>query len=336
MTHGGAPAGWLEFSANLNPTGVPAAVAAAVSAAAYETYADLDPRAAELHLATDAGVAADSVLLTAGATEAIRLVASALVPRGDAVIIGPTYSEYVRAARQAGIHVVGVQAEPPAFDPPLEAALAHLVGATDLVFVCDPNNPTGRALGPQRLRLLLAAMPHRVTLVLDQSFGPFASETLGAADGIASGNVVLVRSLTKSLAVPGLRVGYVIAAPRIIETLRAHQDPWAVAAHAIAAATVASWTLPAQTRDRVVAWRDRLIGGLVALGLRPLPSEANFVLVHVGPVAAVLVEALAARRIAVRSCASFGLPEHLRIAVRPPAEQDLLLGALAAIAGDAG
>jgi histidinol-phosphate/aromatic aminotransferase/cobyric acid decarboxylase-like protein len=334
MIHGGAPAGWLEFSANLNPTGVPAAVAAAIASATYDGYTSLDPTAAEAHLAMDAGVPADAVLLTAGATEAIRLVASAFAARGRAVIVGPTYTEYARLAEQVGAEIVAARAEPPTFDPPIGRALGSVPAGGGVVFVCDPNNPTGRALGQEGLRQLLAAVPSDLTLVLDQSFAPFAPPTLSASECIAGGNVLLVRSLTKMLAVPGLRLGYVIAQPRSIAALRALQDPWSVAAHAIAAAMAASWALPAGMRAAVVSWRERLVAALAEQGLNALPSEANFVLVHVGSATAALVAALADRRIALRSCASFGLPEYVRIAVRPPAEQDALLTALAAIRGD--
>jgi histidinol-phosphate aminotransferase len=331
MTHGGAPPGWLEFSANLNPAGTPAAVAAAIAAATYDSYASLDPGEAAAHLAIDAGVPAESVLVTAGATEAIRLVASAFVAGGRAVIVGPTYADYARFARQAGGEVLEARAEPPTFVPPIDRAIGDLRGGRNVLFVCDPNNPTGRALGVERFRHLLATMPRDATLVLDQSFAPFAATTPSATECLAAGTVVLVRSLTKVLAVPGLRLGYVIARPETVAMLRARQDPWAVAAHALVAATVASWTLPVDVRATVARWRERFAIALADQGLCPLPSETNFLLVHVGGDAHALVAALAERRIAVRSCASFGLPDHIRVAVRPPAEQDLLLDALAAI-----
>lgn len=332
MIHGGAPSGWIEFSANPNPAGTPAAVAAAVAAASYGRYADLDRAAAEAHLGTDAGVPADSVLLTAGATEAIRVAASALVGRDQAVIVGPTYSEYARMAERAGATVAAEDARPPSFDPPIDRALLRLSGSPGALFVCDPNNPTGRALGPAALRQLIGSLPPDRTLVLDQSFGPFAPPSLEAGECLAAGEVVLIRSLTKVLATPGLRLGYVIARPATIATLRAAQDPWSVGAHAIAAAAVASWTLPAEVRALVVTWRERLAAALPACRLGPVPSESSFLLAHAGPAAAALVAALAERRIAVRSCASFGLPAYLRLAVRPPAEQDVLLRALLTIA----
>lgn len=328
MSHGGAPSGWLEFSANLNPTGTPAAVVAAIAGAAYGHYADLDPVPAEAHLGADASVSTQCVLLTAGATEAIRLVAAAMVGRGEAVIVGPTYSEYARAVRAGGGRTIAVDAMPPAFDPPTERALDRLGRNSAVVFLCDPNNPTGRAVSASELRRLLSTLPPSSVVVLDQSFAPFASARVSASECLAAGNVVLVRSLTKLLAAPGVRLGYVIAPPHMIAALRAVQDPWSVGAHGIAAAAVVSWTMPADVRERIAAWRERLAHALTARGLWPLPSETNFLLVHVGPNAAELVAALAKEHIAVRSCASFGLPKYVRIAVRPPDEQDVLLKVL--------
>jgi histidinol-phosphate/aromatic aminotransferase/cobyric acid decarboxylase-like protein len=233
-----------------------------------------------------------------------------------------------------GARVDALDAGAPAFEPRVDRVVGALGSGPAVLFICDPNNPTGRALGSERLRQLLASIPRDVTLVLDQSFAPFASESLSAPECIAAGSVVLVRSLTKLLGVPGVRLGYVIAQPAIVAALRALQDPWSVAAQAIAAATVTSWTLPADIRATVVSWRERLTTALADQGLRVLPSETNFLLVHAGSVTAALVAALAERRIAIRSCSSFGLSEHFRIAVRPPAEQDALLGALRAIGGE--
>ncbi len=331
MIHGGAPAGWLELSASLNPLGTPPEVAAAVAGASYGRYADLDARAAEDHLARDAGVAADRVLLTAGATEAIRLVAEAFARARRTVVLGPTYSEYARVAAAVGSRVQEVRASPPSFDPRVDDAIEHARRDGMLVFLCDPNNPTGRALDAPALRALASAPAAGSLLVLDASFAPFAAPTLDARELTRGGRVVLVRSLTKVLATPGIRAGYVVAAPDVVAALRQVRDPWTVGAHAVAAARAARWTLAEADRAVVAAWRTRLSDGLAAAGLEPVPSAANFVLAHAGPRAAPLVAALARSRVAVRGCASFGLPEHVRVAVRPPAEQDVLFEALASV-----
>lgn len=300
-----------------------------MAAAGFGAYADLDVERAERHLAADAGMPRTALMVTAGATEALRLATQVLLHEGDrAVVLGPTYGEYGRVAALRGARVEEVRAALPALRPPLGELFERLDGAS-AVFVCDPNNPTGAALGAERLRALVHAARERgCALVLDQSFAPF-SGSFGAPP--LDGEVVVVRSLTKVLAAPGLRLGYVLACPAMIARLRALRDPWSVSAHALRAAEVASWSLPPATVRLVRAWRARLACGLAARGLAPLPSPANFVLAHAGRGAEAIVRGLARRRIAVRRCASFGLPEHVRVAVRPPEEQDALFAALDAL-----
>ena len=332
VRHGGAPAGWLDFSANPNPLGTPAPVREAIAAARYDRYADLDPREAEAHLAADAGVAPDAVLLTAGATEALRLISTvALGPGVQGVITGPTYGEYARAALLAGAVVREIGAGAPSFDPPVEALAGALGTSAPVVAVaCDPNNPTGRAIGRSGYRRLLEALgaaSERALLVLDQSFAPFTGDPAPVAALLATGRVLLVRSLTKTLAIPGVRVGYVLGPPELLARLRAVRDPWQVGAHAIAAATAAHWDLPPSDLATIRAWREALTAGLAARGLVPVPSAAPFVFADAGAGARGIMDILARERISVRDATSFGPPGHLRFAVRPPAEQARLLAA---------
>src|SRR5438445_397468 len=173
--HGGAPRGWLELSASPNPCGTPQAVRDAVAGAGYGAYADLDPREAERHLAADAGVEEGCVLLTAGATEALRLIVAGAA--GGTLVLGPTYGEYARLVALRGGATAEIRAEAPAFVPPVERFAAALSSRSwALAFVCDPNNPTGRRLAPEEMRAILAALPPRTRLVIDQSFAPFAGE----------------------------------------------------------------------------------------------------------------------------------------------------------------
>ncbi len=340
--HGGAPRGWLDFSANLNPTGVPREVAAAVATAAYETYGDLDASAAEARLAAEAGLDRLHIMLTAGAGEALRLCADAfLAPGSAALIAGPTYGEYARltALRSAAVREIRTSERdlrPPT--GPLLGALRSIQGSTEpgAVFVCDPNNPTGARLGHADLDAIVGALPPRWVFVLDQSFAPFAGPSPAARGLLRSGQVVLVRSLTKILAAPGVRVGYALGSPDLIGAMRRCREPWPLGSHAIAAATVASWELRAEVVRTIAAWRVRLAASLEALGMEVLPSEANFLLVRVGPAAERVVAGLAQIRVAVRFCASFSLPEHVRIAVRPPDEQDRLIDALERLRAEVG
>ena len=332
VVHGGAPDGWLDFSANPNPLGVPAAVARVVGAVRYDRYADLDPVHAVHHLAEDAGVDPSALLLTSGATEGLRLIATTFLdPDVPAVLIGPTYGEYARVARLAGAPVIERRAAPPRFDPLIGVAGEVLADDRPAVVVIgDPNNPTARPIGADGHAHLLAALARRgpALLVIDQSFRPFSRSPSPDAALLATGRAILVRSLTKRLGMPGVRLGYVLSAPAIVDRLREAQDPWAVGAHAIAAAGSARWELEPGEQETLAAWRTDLVAGLQARGFAAVPSDANFVLVSVGAEAAALVAHLAGRRIAVRDAASFGLSGCIRLAVRSPRDQSLLFRAI--------
>jgi histidinol-phosphate/aromatic aminotransferase/cobyric acid decarboxylase-like protein len=269
-------------------------------------------------------------MLTNGATEALRLVMTALVGPGGAVMIaGPTYGEYARLAALRGATVEEVRAEPPAFLPraALLARRIHAVCPT-LVVVCEPNNPTGRSIGRAALGRLAGELPAGAHLVVDASFLPFAEDDPRAP---VVPRAIVIRSLTKILAIPGIPTGYVVAEPRVLDRLRAVRDPWPVGAHACAAAAAASWTLDPTARRQIARWRASTAALLRRARIEPVPSRATFVLGRAGARAERLVEALARRRIAARWCASFGLPEHIRFAVRPPEDQERLEAALRGI-----
>jgi histidinol-phosphate/aromatic aminotransferase/cobyric acid decarboxylase-like protein len=206
--------------------------------------------------------------------------------------------------------------------------LARALMAEDSIgFVCDPNNPTGRAAEwPQLVDAICGSRSEQLRLIVDQSFAPFAGSDL-PPEILDSGRALVVRSLTKRLGTPGIRVGYVIGPPRLLAEMRALRDPWSVGAHALAAARATSWRLPQNELEVLTRWRRELSEALARRGLSPVPSSANFVMAHAGPVASALLAAAARSRIAVRSCSSFGLPAYVRLAVRPPREQRRLLGA---------
>lgn len=327
VPHGGAPAGWLDLSANLNPLGPPAEVEAAVAAAGYATYADLDPAPAIDRLARDSEVDADRIVVTAGATEGLRLVVSRLLGQGDRMlIVGPTYGEYRRLGHLVGATIREVRAEPPRFDPPIDAIVAELGSfRPNLVVVCDPNNPTGRGVGEDGWRRLLDAAGEALVLV-DESFAPFRAS--GTALPLDDARIVVVRSLTKVLGIPGVRAGFIVAQPSLAADLLHLADPWSVGSHALAAATAGGWGLDHGARRTIADWRADLVTALEALDSTAVPSHSNFVLATVTGSTDSFIGALAADRISVRACASFGLAGVVRIAVPTPAGLARLVAAL--------
>ncbi|MGH2380771.1 MAG: pyridoxal phosphate-dependent aminotransferase [Candidatus Limnocylindria bacterium] len=325
--HGGAPAGWLDLSANLNPLGPPLAVVAAIATANYGNYASLDPSPAEERLACDSGVEPTRVVVTAGATEALRLVTSLFLPRrGRLLVVGPTYGEYHRLGLIMGAAIREVRADPPLFDPPIDAAIRMMDDfRPHLVLMCDPNNPTGRSIEPVDWRRLIDAVGSG-RLVVDESFAPFRGQGAGAP--LDDDRLVAVRSLTKLHAIPGVRVGFVVAASQVATSLRSVIDPWSVGSHALVAAAAGGWGLDDGARRTIAAWRTDLARTLQACELTALQSDANFVLVAVRSGADAFVAALAIDRVAVRNCISFGINDYVRIAVPEPGNLQRLATAL--------
>lgn len=325
--HGGAPAGFLDLSVNLNPLGTPPAVAAALAEVRYGSYADLDPTAATARLAADSGVDRARIVLTAGATEGLRLAVGRLLPRGGRMLVlGPTYGEYRRLGSLRSATVAEVRAAAPSFSVPVADAI-QAIRATQphLIVMCDPNNPTGQSVTGAGAAALLDAVGG-AHVIVDESFAPFRSDdTMFPLD---DDRLVLVRSLTKIHAVPGVRAGFVVASPALADDLLRLRDPWSVGSHALALAKAGGWALPSPARAAIAAWRKRLMDGLIRQRLEPLASTANFVMVRTTADAESFIAGLAAGSIAVRACNDFGLAAMVRIAVPDPAGLARLLAAL--------
>ncbi|WP_103351986.1 Rv2231c family pyridoxal phosphate-dependent protein CobC [Amycolatopsis sp. CA-128772] len=296
-------------------------VSAVDSLAAYPSSVDAVRAVAARH-----GRPVEEVLVTAGAAEAFTLLASALRPR-RAVVVHPQFTEPEAALRAAGHAVERVilsEVDGFVLDPALVPSDA------DLVFVGNPTNPTSVLHPASVVRSL--ARPGRL-LVVDEAF---LDAVPGEAESLAAGHpgVVVLRSLTKTWGLAGLRAGYVLAPADIVERLRAVQVPWSVSTLA-GVATVACCrpsALEEAEKLAVLAEADReyLVSGLAAAGVDVLGDPRGpFVLVRV-PDGAVVRERLREVGYAVRRGDTFpGLgPDHLRLAVRDRSTTDAFLAAL--------
>lgn len=330
--------GFLDFSANINPLGPPGVVLAAASEALrgeVERYPDLHYSALRAALAGYLKVPLETVLPTNGGAEALFLAArvAAEGPVGrKAIILEPTFSEYATAARAAGFEVVRLVARRPETGfrldlATLDDALAlHDVG---LVFLCNPNNPTGDAVSRDDvLRVAERVRKAGATLVVDEAFTDFAPR-LSVALKVDEA-LFVARSFTKFFAMPGLRLGCLVT--RDPGCARAFQPSWSVNAVAAAAGAAAAKEegFAAATLADVTSRRRNLFSALEALpGITPYPSQANFLLVH-GPKG--LPERLARRGVLVRGCEPFrGLRRgFFRVAVRREADNERLVETLRA------
>ena len=336
--HGDADAesGVTDFAVNVQP-GPPEFLRAALTArigdlAAYPTAADTDRATAAI--AARHGRSADEVLLLDGAAEGFELLAR-LAPRHIA-LIEPSFTEPERVLRATGARLSRVM-----LDDPWTLTSARVPDDADLVIVGNPTNPTS-VLHP-REQILALARPGRL-LVVDEAFADLTRDAVTGerepqtlADDLPEG-VVVIRSVTKTFALAGLRVGYLLAAPDVIARLTAGRRHWPLGTLALTA--LAECLGPQGDRyaaalaDRVAADRSQLLGLLDEAGVEVCAApEAPYVLIRV-PDGLGLKAALRERGFGVRSCANFtGLsPDHLRIAVRSAEESSALVAAMKQIA----
>jgi threonine-phosphate decarboxylase len=326
-----SPERFLDFSENVNPLGAPpAALEAARRALDGESGRYPDPGYPELRegLARYLGVPFETVLPTNGGAEALFLAARAAArPGGRALILEPTFSEYAAAARAAGLEPVHrLSRRPEGGFVPDSAALRDLKGVA-AVFLCNPNNPTGDALSREKvLEVARLAREAGAALILDEAFADFAPG-ISVAPEVDEG-VYVARSLTKFFAVPGLRLGCLLAADA--GRVQPLQPSWPVnaVASAAGAAAVADEEFVEASLETVARLREELFSALEGLpGLAPFRGAANFLMVR-GP--AGLPERLARRGVLVRGCEPFmGLGAgYFRVAVRGREENGRLVGAL--------
>jgi histidinol-phosphate aminotransferase len=288
-------------------------------------YPDPEARALRARAAAAYGVPIDHVLAGNGSDELIALLLRAVVDPGDRVAFPvPTYSLYETLVAAHGARVVRVPFEA---DFALPAALAE--AEARLTFLCNPNSPSGTLVPVSAV----ARLAERVAglLVVDEAYVDFAREHALGLVGRCP-NVVVLRTLSKSFSLAGLRVGLLFGPPALLAGLRVVKDSYNVSRLAQVAGEAALADLATMRANvtRVCTTRAVLTAGLERLGFRVLPSEANFVLARrPGTDLAPLARALAARGILVRHFPA--LPDALRISVGTDEETAALLDALAAL-----
>jgi histidinol-phosphate/aromatic aminotransferase/cobyric acid decarboxylase-like protein len=318
----------LDLSASLNPSGPHPNVLVAAAQANLRYYPE--PEAATLRdaIARHSNLDPSQVLVTPGATAAIHLAARALLSMGDACwIFPPTFGEYAAAAHAAGARIV-------------ERTLGELDGAgraqgrdvpAQLAILCNPNNPTGEYLERDQVEALLLQIG--APLLLDVAYDPFVVDAWDANDLVGAGlEVLVVHSMTKLHAVPGLRLGYLTGSAPLIRRVAALQPSWSVGTTAIAAGLAALEVDGVQRRAaaEIRETRSWLCARLGRARVEVREGLANFLLVNVGGTdggTPAFRRRLLRRGFAVRDCASFGMPDWVRVAVPPDAAARRLLPA---------
>lgn len=313
-----SPAEIIDFSVNVNPFGPCPGVREAIKHIDPAAYPDRSSHELTRLLAELNQVRRDEVLTGNGTAELIWLAAHAWLPGRRAAILSPTFGEYARAAQAAGAAVELLPAGPPHFRWDMDIILRRLAGLQPaLVFLCNPNNPSGVFLRDEEVREIARKIAPGI-LILDEAYRTFV--TLRPFAPPPEKNVLVLRSMTKDFGLAGLRLGYALGRPALIETLRKYQPPWSVNCLAQAAGVAALADLEYVEKSCVEIHRLSidLRSALADYGASILPSETPYCLVNVESQGSArgVFDRLLGRGIQVRDCTSFGLPAYIRLGTR--------------------
>jgi histidinol-phosphate aminotransferase len=310
------PAGLIDFSVNVNPFGPSPLALAALRDTDPSIYPDrhvLDLRDA---LVEANNLTPDHVLVGNGTAELIWLVAHACLKPGDTVlIIGPTFGEYERACHTVGAQVIYHHAAPPAFALDVDEVVSQIKTLRPrLVFLCNPNNPTGLFLSDAQVERIADACGTGL-LILDEAYRAFVNETPFGPP--SAPNVIILRSMTKDHGLAGIRLGYALAEPALVASLRAYQPPWSVNGPAQAAglASLRDLNHLTHTLSATHELATTLRANLASLGAQVVPATTHFILINVGDAISIR-QGLLHHACLVRDCTSFGLPAYIRIGTR--------------------
>jgi len=315
-----APLNWNEDLFGTPPHVLDAAAAEVERAALYPERVYSDFRDA---VATWVGVPAGCVIPAHGAQALIGAVASAFVDPGTAVVIPqPTYGLYAQMCAAGGAAITRVPADGLAFDLAAVAAAARTTGAR-LVWLCDPNNPTGLLIGRNEWADFLERLPDGCVVVVDEAYIDFSDPDVRVhreQDVLDGRPVIVIRSFSKVFGLAGLRLGYAVADPEVAALLNVIQEPFNVNRVALAAGRAAVDTpgLMLRRRAEVAEAREVLARELASAGVEVVPSQANFVLIRLGVDDEPVCERLLRKGILIRGGHSVGLPGYARVTVAPP------------------
>jgi histidinol-phosphate aminotransferase len=325
----------IKLASNENPLGASPKVLKALQAALTEINFYPDAQAYYLReaLGRRLGFPSDHIAIGNGADGLIREVCVAYLEDGDEVIVSqssfPVYDEGTQVMR-------GRLVKTPLKDDGLDlAAMATAVTPrTRIIFVCNPNNPTGTMVTAAEVDAFVKAVPESVIVVLDEAYREFveSDQYPDSLRYVRDGrkNVLVMRTFSKVYGIAGLRLGYGVACPEMLAAMQAVSESFPVnrLAQVAGLAALDDHEFMQRTVEMNRAGRLYLYEALEGLGLRCVRSHTNFILVHVGPQAGQVYQALLRCGVIVRPCNGYDLPEYLRITVGSPEQNAELVAAL--------
>ena len=327
----------LDFSGNANPCPLPESLRRAIHESVHclEYYPDPKARKLRQRASEVFGVSPDEVRVGNGVGEFLYALPRALRPR-RVVVLAPCPTDYWRAGDYAGAESEGVLAAEPQEFVPDPAQLEMRLSGADMVFLGNPNDPTGVAIPAETIRVLARKFP-RAVFAVDESFMQFVPHSMAASlvGAPRPANVVVFRSPTPLYGLPGLRLGFMIASRELADSVDGAREPWTVGSMALCAgeALLGGEQDVAARREPTVAERERIREELSRMaGLRVFRSQANFLLLKTtrpGLASTQLCERLLKQKVLIRNVAGFrGLDaKFARVSMRSAPDNDRLLAA---------
>ncbi|WP_454734977.1 histidinol-phosphate transaminase [Cupriavidus necator] len=330
-------AGIVKLASNENPLGMPASAQRAVADAVAELgrYPDSNGFALKAALSARFGVSEDWLTLGNGSNDILELAAHALVEPGQSIVYAEySFAVYALATQEIGARAIEVSARDYGHD--LDAMAAAIAPDTRLVFIANPNNPTGTFVPAAQIEAFLQRVPAHVVVVLDEAYNEYldADQQYDSLAWVRRyPNLLVSRTFSKAYGLAGLRVGYAVAQPELTDLLNRVRQPFNVNSVAQAAAVAALGDSEFLRRSAELnrAGKAQLTEAFDRLGLEYVPSSGNFVLVRVGDddgAGARVNVALLKQGVIVRPVGNYNLPRWLRVTIGLPEENAAFIAAL--------
>jgi len=325
----------VKLASNENPLGPSPKALAAIAEAIGEVFRYPDGACFSLRaaLSKHLGVAENQLVFGCGADEVLELLAKTFLRTGDEVVYGwPSFAMYPIVAKGMGAIPVQVPLDDD-FTFDLDAILAAITDRTRIVMLCNPNNPTGTSFGRDAFEAFVAKLPDDVVLAIDEAYFEFVRRD-DFPDSLALTHTrpgtLVIRTFSKIYGLAGLRIGYGIADAETASFLERARHPFNVnrLAEVAALAALDDDEHVARTREVNDVGARFLTESLEGLGCRVWPTDANYLLVEIGPES---YDALLREGVIVRPMAGFGLPNHLRVSIGTASENERLVKALGRI-----
>jgi histidinol-phosphate aminotransferase len=328
----------IKLASNESPIGPSQAAQAAIALATRDLtrYPDGNGYALKLALSEKFQVDANQITLGNGSNDVLELIARCFASPADEVIFSQhAFAVYPLVTQAIGATLVEVPAKQYGHD--LTAMQQAVTEKTKLIFIANPNNPTGTHIPATEVHSFLQSVADNVIVVLDEAYVEYGDEDVNSIDWLRQfPNLIICRTFSKAYGLAALRIGYSVSHPDVADILNRLRQPFNVNSPALAAA-LAVLDDEAYLQRSIGVNRegcDQLVAGFEALGLAYIPSAGNFIAVQVPGDALALYEALLRKGVIVRPIALYGMPHHLRVSIGLPDENQRFLDALGQLLAD--